>query len=43
MRLALGATRLVTATFTLLNPCFAGFAQGEIQQGESSPVKGEEI
>ena len=27
-------------TFTLLNPCFAGFAQCEIQQGESSPLEG---
>jgi hypothetical protein len=32
-----------TPTFTLLNPRHAGFAGGEIQQGESSPVKGEEI
>jgi hypothetical protein len=35
--------RIFTPTFTLLNPCFAGFAEGEIQQGESSPLKGEEI
>ena len=26
-------------TFTLLNPCFAEFAPGEIQQGKSSPLK----
>jgi hypothetical protein len=32
-----------TPTFTLLNPHRAGFAVGEIQQGESSPVKGEEM
>ena len=33
---------LFTPTFTLLNPCFAGSAVGGIQQGEPSPVKGEE-
>jgi hypothetical protein len=32
-----------TPTFTLLNPRRAGFAVSEIQQGESSPVKGEEF
>jgi hypothetical protein len=32
-----------TPTFTLLNPRHAGFAGGEIQQGESSPVKGTDI
>jgi len=32
--------RGITPTFTLLNPCFAGFAEGEIQQGESSPLRG---
>jgi hypothetical protein len=26
-----------------LNLCFAGFAEGEIQQGKSSPLEGEEI
>ena len=34
---------LSTPTFTLLNPRFAGFTVGEIQQGEPSPVKGEGI
>jgi hypothetical protein len=42
MRSALCAMRIFTPTSTLLNPCVAGFAVGEIQQGDSSPVEGEE-
>ena len=34
---------IISPTFTLLNPRDTGIAVGEIQQGESSPVKGEEI
>jgi hypothetical protein len=38
-RYVLCTWRNFTPTFTLLNPCYAGFAEGEIQQGESSPFQ----